>query len=362
MLPKSVINRVLVALFFVLSATNSAAELPGDIGGKFKVNDDDPTKGIPTPEERNSAPIEFAHFLQDLIARAEPAFREKKWERAIKYYEAIARTAPDRAFPYSRLCSSYAELGKIEIAAANCQKAIRLDGARVADHMRMIELKLKEKELSVSDLGDVDASLVALREHQAKIERRRAAAAASASANPAAPATPQLPKSEEKIKAEFEAARARNLAAKPGEREPKPSPATTQMTFPIEIELLACRVGVRVGDAKRLDPCVERLRVLEADERLVLPFAWSLALFEKDTGAAEALFEKAQKIGLPEATLNAMRAEETKVFGAMSVLSKRGIIFGLLAVAITAFGIAGVRWLRSSANKREKQIASNPSI
>src|SRR5688500_2775159 len=115
-------QRVLIALLVGLSAASAIAAMPGDIGGKFKVNDDDPTKGIPSIEERNSAPIEFAHFLQDLTARAEPAFREKKWDRAVKYYEAIARTVPDRAFPYSRLCSSYAELGKIEIAAPNCQK------------------------------------------------------------------------------------------------------------------------------------------------------------------------------------------------------------------------------------------------
>jgi tetratricopeptide (TPR) repeat protein len=356
-------HRVLIALLAGLSAASAMAEMPGDIGGKFKVNDVDPTKGIPSIEERNTAPIEFAHFLQDLIARAEPAFRERKWDRAVKYYEAIARTVPDRAFPYSRLCSSYAELGKIEIAAANCQKAIRLDGARVADHLRMIELKLREKELSASDIEEVDASVAALRSHQAKIERRRAAAAASSSAaSPAPAAAPAAlePKSKEQVQAEFEA----TIAARQAPQEkPVPDNISTmkESDFPVEIEVLACRFAVRVGDPQRLQPCIDRLRALKVDEKLVLPFAWSLALFTKDQNAAEVLFQKAKGLGLPESTISAMRAEEQKVFGSSGLFSKRGTIFGLLALIMLALGVVGVRWFRLSASKREKQIAANPS-
>jgi hypothetical protein len=357
-------HRVLIALLTGLSAATATAELPGDIGGKFKVDDDDPTKGIPTMEERNAAPIEFAHFLQDLIARAEPAFREKQWDRAIKYYEAVARTVPDRAFPYSRLCASYAEVGKIEIAAANCQKAIRLDGVRVADHLRMIELKLKDKELSASDIEDVDASVAALRAHQEKIEHRRAAAAASASSSlapAAAPAAPR-PTTKEEAQAQFDAMMAVRRAAA-SEQTPVPDNVSTmkESDFPVEIELLACRFAVRVGDPKRLQPCIDRLRALKVDEKLVLPFAWSLALFKKDGAAADALFDKAKNIGLPDATLEAMRAEEQKVFGVRSLFSKRGTIFGLLAAVVTALAVVGVRWLRSAASRRDKQIAPNPS-
>src|SRR6187402_2203424 len=149
------------------SAVTSATPQPGDIAVKFPINDDDPVASVPSVADRNADPLEFANHLQDLIARADGAYRKKDYPQAAKYFEALAREVPDRASAFSRLCLIYAKLGRTEVAAANCAKATRLDGSKVHDHLRFIGLTLRKAELSEKDLKEVDASLVHLREYSA---------------------------------------------------------------------------------------------------------------------------------------------------------------------------------------------------
>lgn len=314
----------------------------GDIATRFKVNDADPVSSIPTEEQRNADPMEFSGFLQDLISRAEGAFEKKDYASSVKYYEALARTVPTHALPFSRLCIGYAELGKTSIAAANCAKALRLDGARVLDHFRFVTLLLKEKELEPSDIADIDASLKQLREHAEK-QAKKGATQAPAAPLPAPPtASGSAPsKSIEQVKAELEQQRLESLSR--GET-PKAPPAMKDL--PLEIDVLACRVGVRLNDAKRLDECASNLNARQANLRLTLPFDWARALVKKDQATARALLGEARRLHFPAATLRLMQAEQDKTLaprGAGNLLENYWLLTALAALGLA---VGGWLWLR----------------
>lgn len=336
------VSMLALCLALGASATLSAPAQArsGDIGTRFKVNDDDPISSIPTEAQRNTDPMAFGGFLQDLIARAEGAFRAKAYATAVKYYEALARAVPQHALSFSRLCSSYAELGKLDIAAANCAKAVRLDGARVLDHFRLISLMLEEKKLSATDVGDIDASLAALRSHAADEEEKRKRSPQPAAAPPAPPPLGQ--KTLEQVKAEFEAERLESMSLGV---PPKTAPAAKDL--PLEIEVLACRVGVRLNDAKRLDQCVKALDDRHANLRLVLPFKWARAVVNQDQAAAMGLLGQARQLHFPDATLEAMQAEQQRTFAPSGVLGffKRWALAGVIAL-IGVLGVGLVRRLR----------------
>lgn len=339
---------VVVSLAALLSAAPAAA-LQGDLATKYVVNDADPVASIPTPEQRNADPLEFGNFLQDLVARAETAFRDKKFADAVKYYEALAQAVPDRAISYSRLCSSYAGLGKVDLAAANCGKALGLAGARVFDHARFINLTLQKSTLSPSDVSAVDASLGHLRSHAAS-RPQAAAAQASASTAPAPATPPAVPapagspgsaERREQLKQAFLKRRAERMSEQLNDGDAK-GPAQPAMHLPTEIEVLACRTGVRLREAPRLEQCVNALRELKADPKLLLPFEWSQALIEKDAERATALLERARKAGLPETALAAMTVEHDRALasvGPAGFLKRWGLVAAAGAALLALFGI-----------------------
>lgn len=326
------------ALAVVAAASFSAPAYAagGDIATRFKVNDADPISSIPTEEQRNADPMEFSGFLQDLISRAEGAFERKDYANSVKYYEALARTVPTHALPFSRLCIGYAELGKTSIAAANCAKALRLDGARVLDHFRFVTLMLEESELKPSDVADIDASLKQLREH-ADRQAQKAPAPPPAPPLPAPP-TASAGKSLEQVRAELEQQRLESLSR--GEM-PKAAPGLKDL--PLEIDVLACRVGVRLNDAKRLDGCAANLKARKANLRLTLPFDWARALVKKDRAGASALLGEARRLHFPDATLRLMQAEQDKTLASAGAAGFFKDYWLLLALA--ALGLAAGAWL-----------------
>lgn len=295
-----------------------AAAAPGDLSTKFPIDDNNPSANLPTPEQREAEPLEFGYLIQDLVARGEGAYRDKNWQGVVKYYEALARAVPDRAISYRRLCAGYAELGKIDVAASNCAAAMRLGGALVMDHFRFVNLTLQKSELGTQDVSEVEASLAHLRAHIADKKAPEPAASAEADA---------LGKVEQK-----EAAR-------------------TQKTLPIDVEVLGCKLAVRLHDAKRIDACLGALRTHNAPAKVLLPFEWSRALVGKDRARVQETLAKATTLGFPAETVAKMKAEEEKTFGGggSSIVTKLGL-FGSISVAFIALGAA--LWKLSSARRR----------
>jgi hypothetical protein len=348
---------LLAAAALVVGAPTAArADEPGDIGTMFQVDDKDPLKNLPTEEERERHPLEFGYYLQDLIARAEGGFEQKDWTKAVKYYEVLARLVPETALGFSRLCTAYAELGQIEIAAANCGQAVQLQGAVVYDHLRFVRLTLDKKKFTQRDVSDIEASLTHLRVNVPAAQPSAAAPQAAASgALPAGSAAAPAERSREEIKAEF------TRRFSPGKPNEKPEPARPvpppkpQLNLPLEIEVLTCRLAVRVADAKRLEACTDSLKRLNADERLVLPFAWSKAMIQRDEHGAQALLDRAKALKFPEPAMRAMTEEQSRAFtppgwrGCMKRFALPMLIVGLTLLFV------GVVWTLWSA--RRKRLA-----
>jgi hypothetical protein len=222
-------------------------------------------------------------------------------------------------------------------------------------------LTLQSPELKPEDVAAVDASLQHLRAHAA-------ASQPSAPANAATPAprtgdatrtAPPLvapgteggdPARREQLKREFLAKRAARLFAEISERDAKP--ANVAAHLPTEIEVLSCRVGVKIRDVERLQRCTAALRTARVDEKLVLPFLWSEALIRRDTHAAAAVLEQARVAGLPETALAAMSAEQQKILAGSDLraaLKTWGYLALLAALAVALGCYALARFVRRKA-------------
>jgi len=339
----------LVLLALVLGASVAAAA-PGDTS-QFPINEDDPSASIPSEEARNAAPLEFGNYLQDMYTRAQTAFEAKEWQKSAKYFEALALTLPDRAFSFNMLCQVYENLGKIEIASANCAKALQLGGVALADHARFVRVTLRKPALSATDVADIDASIAHVRSHVAALPPEAPL--------PPLPKAAPLPSGRKPTGAEIQADFGR-LKEQAELRREAEKVAQQRASFLMDLNLLACRLGVRLRDPAHLASCVDELRTLKADERVVLTFEWSRAVSMKDHARASTLVEKARTLGIPAATLQAMLAEQEKAFaltGTRAFFNRFGasLLIGVCAFALASFGALRFRALRRKLQPANQQ-------
>ena len=349
-----------------------------DIGTLFQVNDADPLQNLPTPEERNAHPLEFGYYLQDLIARAQVAYTKKEWATAAKYFDAIARIVPDRALTFSRLCTCYAELGRVDVAAANCGRAIRLNGALVYDHLRFVKLTLKKASFTAADAADIDASLAHLRAQKPELlvpapvaattpatSAAHAGAAvkpSAAAAQPAANAAPAASAASGEDTITFDEFQ-RKLH---GDREPEKAAAqpAPPANLPVEVETLACQLAVRLKDQKRLSACVDGLKRVHADPRLVLSFEWSQALVSNDHERADAILAQAKTLKMPESALHAMQLEQDRYLKPTGIIGfmTRGATGRTTAIVATLLAlVGGLLWLFLGGRGRKVPVETQPS-
>lgn len=335
------------------------AARPGDLATKWAVNDEDPASSMPSPEERNRDPMEFAYFLQDLLARAQMARDTDNWKDTVKYYEALAAAVPDIARPFSTLCVGYAKLGELAIAQAYCAKATTLRGARVFDHLRLIDLTLRKPQLTSEDVDTIGASLGHLRAH-AQEHPQPTPGQAVPQADPWTPG--KRPETGEEIKMALreEMRKAGELketelpADEPAPRDAEEGAgnATGGIFLPLEIELRACKLAALTGDDAGLTSCMQALQGYKVDQRLVLPFAWTHALQTKDHDKADELLEQAAGFGLSSDVLARMKADQRKVFTPWLGLWKIAAGVGLAALAIWGLNKLWRRRARNAATRR----------
>lgn len=332
-------------------AAAPAVAAPGDISKQFAVNDADPVSSIPSDAERDKSPIEFAHFLQDMIARAERALQKKDYESAAKYHEALAKMIPDRAVSFSRLCVDYGRLGRPDQAAANCGKAIQLGGAKVIDHIRFVNFSLQKQEFTPEDVKAVEASLAHLRAYAAEHPQplpgtppEQVAKSAPAKPTDSAGAAAMPKKTKEDAIREFAERRQQRLMDEAEEkRTGQKAVKLNPMHLPTEIETLSCKLASRLRDDKRLVQCIHALRTYRATDAQLFPFDWARAILEKDSRRADALLEQARKLGVPEETLAAMASEQKSALGMPSYV--RWALVGIGALLVAVAGFVGFRHL-----------------
>jgi hypothetical protein len=294
--------------------------------------------------------MEFGYFLQDLIARGNTAYSAENWNDAIKYYEAMAKAVPDAATSFSHLCVAYAKVEKLEAAAANCEKATTLQGAKVFDHLRFLDLTLRKSELTPQDIEAVEASLKQLREHVAKNPPPLPGEHAT---NP-----PQMREEEASLIAGVrdEIRKRRQADGQPQMQEATPKKEAIDEEekhpsayLPVEIELRNCKFSALIGDDQRLSSCITALREFKVNERLVLPFSWAQALLHKDESQADKLLKEAGELGVSSSALRTMQDEQDKVFPHFKRYLRWGAV-GLIGTIALLAGLCAIRRRSSASN------------
>ncbi|MDZ4694955.1 MAG: hypothetical protein SGI86_07360 [Deltaproteobacteria bacterium] len=326
-----------------------------DLATKWKVNDANPKASIPSVDQRNTDPIEFSYFLQDLIARGERAFKEKNWEAAVKFYEAMGFAVPDAGISFSRLCIAYAKLGRYDVAAGNCGRAVSLPLAKVIDHIRFIEYTLKGARIEPLDVRNVEASLKHLREYIATNPQPLPDPGKPTSESAPEPEPEQKnerQRSREELVEAIKAMQERKAREILGELEKKNEIAAGPvMHVETEVEFLECRFALRLKDAPRLNACVERLRKLQVHGARILAFSWAHAVMIKDRKQAEALLQKAPSMSIPQSVIESMRAQQALELPQSSLA--RAVPIALAVAALAGIGL--FLWLR---RKRAPEVTA----
>jgi hypothetical protein len=101
-----------------------------------------PEQSIPDLATRQQDPLRFGYFLMELIDKAAAAFNAQDYERAARFYRAMAKAVPERAAAWSRLCEIHQRTGELVQAEAACLQAIRRPGTLVRDRTAYVELYL----------------------------------------------------------------------------------------------------------------------------------------------------------------------------------------------------------------------------
>jgi tetratricopeptide (TPR) repeat protein len=240
----------LAALASQTSVARAAEGEPVDLSRRWSVNDQDPEKSVPDLKEANSDPLQAGYFLMDLTIRAQQAMQRQDYASAVKFYRAMVKTVPKSAVPYSKLCEAYEALGERDRAVDSCRWALGRPGVTVADYTRFVGLFVgRPGELSKQDVVDLDAIVAHL-----KAEEQSGVAA-------------------------FE---------------------------------VACTIGVRLQDVKRLEECTAGLRSKAPDAAQTVAFEWALALRRGDYREAERLVDRAQGVGMMPERVSKMREATVK--------------------------------------------------
>ncbi|HEX2730058.1 MAG TPA: hypothetical protein VHM70_00580 [Polyangiaceae bacterium] len=215
--------------------------------GSFFVDDNDPEAHIPSVEERTKDPLKFGYFLMELSAKAAQAFNNKQYERAIKFYMAGVKIVPDAIEGWRKLCVSFEALGRLQEAEDACTVAIAQQGTTVGDHKKFVDVMLANRPgaLTKEDIERVDGIVTHLSKYPA-------AALITAQAS--------------------------------------------------------CQLASRLEDAKRLQQCTKVLNAQAPSDPLTISYDWALAVAQGDSDAAEREVQRAERAGLPAASIERMKS------------------------------------------------------
>jgi tetratricopeptide (TPR) repeat protein len=202
----------------------------------YPVDDDDPSKSIPSAKQRDANPLQFGYWIQDLIMKAEHASKRGHHLQAARYWEALSVAVPDRAVSFARLCDEYEAVDEYDKAMEACGQALLRDGLTVQDYIHFVNVVLAKP-------GPVDAA------HAAALGQ-----------------VLDHMKSEDA---------SRNVANE-----------------------LECEVGVRTSNLAQLKECTAALDAAAPDDPKTISFRWALALQENKFRDATKLIEAAKAKGM----------------------------------------------------------------
>jgi hypothetical protein len=236
----------------MLSARASAQAAGEGLQTTFAIDDDDPERAIPSPQNTVRNPLQMGYWTMLMADRADAASKRGDHAAALKYYRALAKAVPDRAVGFLKVCASYEALGDWKNAVANCRAALGKGGATVEDHARFVRLLLaKHGALDATEVADAEAVIGHLDEVL----------------------------------------------------------ATATVGATLLVHQLRCELGVRLEDVHRLEACTRSLAALAPNDPRTITFDWTLAMMRRDFDAAEGLVARASRVGLPEAAVDRMASK-----------------------------------------------------
>jgi tetratricopeptide (TPR) repeat protein len=221
------------------------------LSSKFIINPEDPESSVPSLEDKNSAPMQFGYYIQDLSSEAVYAEQKGNFVKAGKFWAALSKAVPDVAVGHRRACRAFRRAEDSEKALLHCSAALSRSGVIIDDYAQYGELMLAKPGLMQPvDIADLDAVIDHLR-----------------------------------------------------------SSTEGQPDSLIAGERLACGLGVQLSDEKRLLRCTDALsKSIVKDHVNTLFFRWNLAMLRRNYGEAKRLLPEMKKAGMPPPALQ--KAEE----------------------------------------------------
>jgi hypothetical protein len=211
---------------------------PAQLSSKFKIHRDNPEADVPPDEVKNKNPLEFGYFVQDLLTEAEHARQQKDYGALVRFYRAVAKSVPDMAKGWSKLCEAYRLVNDPVRAARSCKNALERPGAELNDFVTYVGLMAQKQDPLESDER---TSVLAVLDHLNK---------------------------------DSSASR-------------------------VLVSQLRCQAGVKLHDVKMLETCTAALAKLAPDDAKTIVYQWDLAVRKGDNAAAARLLERAKDLGLP---------------------------------------------------------------
>jgi tetratricopeptide (TPR) repeat protein len=242
---------------------------------KWDIRDEDPLASLPSEEQLGKDPLQLGYLLMDLGDRADKALQRDDHAAAIKFWQAIAKLTPDHSHAFAKMCVSYEALGALEKAIYSCGAALERTGATLKDHMRYVGLVLsKPGSLGYDDVQAVDRVVAHL---------------------------------------------------------------STDAAGKGIVEELACRIGVRLWDARRLEPCTAALVAARPNHPDTVYFQWALAATRDQVEEAQRLIERARAVSVKPEDILVMEQKTGDL--ATRWRSQLGIALGLVAILASGAGL-----------------------
>jgi hypothetical protein len=254
----------LAALWLSHAPAPAAAQAElGGIATRFAIDDDDPERSVPTPEQASKAPLQMGYWAMLVSDKADAATRRGDHAAAAKYWRALAKAVPDRSVAYRRMCMAYKAAGDLRNALESCKAVLAKNGVEIEDYVIFVRLLLaKESALSAAEIAHADQVL-------AHVEREL----------------------DEPMGAAADPAKAQNQAR----------------LWKVRMQQLRCELGLRIEDRARLDTCTKALAQLAPEDARTITFAYALAILKGDFARADSLIERGRRAGLPQQALEQMR-------------------------------------------------------
>ena len=148
---------VAAALYAMLATRPAMAQEPPP---RPDIDEANPEASLGSLEQKGGDPMAFADILQELADRGLKATARGDHAAAARYWTAVTRAVPNRAYGFARLCESLEALGQTEQALVACRTAVTREGTTVGDFTHFAKLLLaKDGPLTPVERWQVDVAI-----------------------------------------------------------------------------------------------------------------------------------------------------------------------------------------------------------